>query len=276
MSGLRRGLKNIRLVSGKTYTEVELPEAAALVYPDLDRAVEDGLQQGLSGGGGKGKGKGKGPEKETVKDKFKGAGEWVQDYMDRKAQAAYVRVSLHPNSTSIDCAHHWPHLSLLYSPPKPTLTKTPFTGTRPPRLLARRPSRRPQGLQLALQRPEPPRQQRVPPLPRHGRRRRHGPAATCAARRQAGAPVVEARAQGRAEGVPRQGAAGSEQAVLEASSWARRAEEEEEGRCDQEACHAGRAVPPGRQPPDGGGGAAVGGGAGEDDGPGCRAGLGPD
>lgn len=84
LSGLKKGLKNIRLVSGKTYTEVELPEAAPLVYPDLDRVVEDGL---LSGG------KGKGPEKETVKEKFKGAGNWVQDYMDRKAQAAYVRAS---------------------------------------------------------------------------------------------------------------------------------------------------------------------------------------
>lgn len=86
MSGLKKGLKNVRLASGKTYTEVELPEAAPLVYPDLDRVVEDALQSG-------GKGKGKGPEKETMKEKFKGAGDWVQDYMDRKAQAAYVSVS---------------------------------------------------------------------------------------------------------------------------------------------------------------------------------------
>lgn len=81
MSRLKKGMKDIRLVSGKTYTEVELPEAAALVYPDLDRAVEKEMQQ---------EGKGKGAEKTSTKDKFKGAGAWVQDYLDRKAQATFV------------------------------------------------------------------------------------------------------------------------------------------------------------------------------------------
>ncbi|KAJ4414356.1 hypothetical protein N0V82_007964 [Gnomoniopsis sp. IMI 355080] len=79
MSRLKKGMKDIRLVSGKTYTEVELPEAAALVYPDLDRAVEKEMQQ---------EGKTK---KTSTKDKFKGAGAWVQDYMDRKAQATFEK-----------------------------------------------------------------------------------------------------------------------------------------------------------------------------------------
>lgn len=86
MSRLRKGMKDVRLVSGKTYTEVELPEAATLIYPDLDRAVEDEARY---------EGKGKGAEKEGVKEKFRGAGEWVQDYMDRKAQAAYVSTYLY-------------------------------------------------------------------------------------------------------------------------------------------------------------------------------------
>lgn len=89
MSRLRKGMKDIRLVSGKTYTELGLPEAATLIYPDLDRAVEDARQFEDSG---------KGAEKESVKEKLKGAGEWVQDYMNRKAQAAYISVPLWTNS----------------------------------------------------------------------------------------------------------------------------------------------------------------------------------
>lgn len=81
MSRMKRGLKDLRLVSGKTYTEVELPEAAALVYPDLDRVVEGEAAQ---------EGKGKEAERVGTKEKLKGAGAWVQDYMDRKAQATFV------------------------------------------------------------------------------------------------------------------------------------------------------------------------------------------
>lgn len=87
MSKLKKGLKDIRLVSGKTYTALELPEAAALIYPDLDRLVESDLRGQDEGVG---KGKGKDADSGGVKDKLKGAGAWVQDYLDRKAQAAYV------------------------------------------------------------------------------------------------------------------------------------------------------------------------------------------
>lgn len=74
MTRPKKGLKDMRLASGKTYTEFELPEAAELIYPDLDRAVGTQMQEG----------------KMSTKDKFKGAGAWVQDYMDRKAQANFV------------------------------------------------------------------------------------------------------------------------------------------------------------------------------------------
>lgn len=85
MSRLKKGLKDLRLVSGKTHGEIELPEAAALIYPDLDRLIKDELQI---------QGKGRSKESESsVKEKLKGAGAWVQDYMDRKAQATYVSLT---------------------------------------------------------------------------------------------------------------------------------------------------------------------------------------
>ncbi|KAI5459053.1 hypothetical protein BGZ63DRAFT_426360 [Mariannaea sp. PMI_226] len=80
MSKMKQKLKDIRLTSGKTYTQLELPEAAALTYPTLDRAAEKQLEA---------EGKGKEPEKSSMKDQWKSAGNFVQDYFDRKAQAAY-------------------------------------------------------------------------------------------------------------------------------------------------------------------------------------------
>lgn len=78
MSKLKKGLKDIRLTSGQTRTQIELPEAAELIFPDLDRVAEQALE-----GDGKGKGTG-------TRDKFKNAGTWVQDYLDRRGQAFYV------------------------------------------------------------------------------------------------------------------------------------------------------------------------------------------
>lgn len=60
-------------MSGKTRGEIELPEATALVYPDLNRvALEEG--EGLAG----------------IRDKLRNAGEWYNDYSDRRAHAFYV------------------------------------------------------------------------------------------------------------------------------------------------------------------------------------------
>lgn len=81
VSKLKKGVKDLRLVNGKTYTEVELPEAAPLTYPDLDWAMAREMQQ---------EGKGKLAKKASTKDKFKGAGAWVQNYVDRKAQATFA------------------------------------------------------------------------------------------------------------------------------------------------------------------------------------------
>lgn len=81
MSKMKKGLQNIRLVSGKTRGEIELPEAAPLVFPELDRAADLDLQQ---------QGKGKEVVNESTKEKWKSAGKWVQGYLDRRAQATYV------------------------------------------------------------------------------------------------------------------------------------------------------------------------------------------
>ncbi|KAH8900381.1 hypothetical protein GQ53DRAFT_708184 [Thozetella sp. PMI_491] len=82
LSKIKKGLQNIRLASGKTYGQLELPESAELVFPDLDRAVDKEMNA---------EGKGKGTAgSSNFKDKMKGAGEFVQDYLDRRAQAQYA------------------------------------------------------------------------------------------------------------------------------------------------------------------------------------------
>ncbi|KAJ5908467.1 hypothetical protein N7495_001149 [Penicillium taxi] len=81
MSKLKKGLRDIRLTSGKTHGEIELPESAALVYPDLDRIVANAIEDQSNG-------KGKTTSAGSL-EKLKSAGVWVQDYLDRKAQAEY-------------------------------------------------------------------------------------------------------------------------------------------------------------------------------------------
>jgi hypothetical protein len=75
MTKMRRQLKNIRLMSGTTRTQLELPEAAPLVYPELDRAAQQDLNA----------------ENPGKTSKWKDAGKFVQGYLDRRAQARYVR-----------------------------------------------------------------------------------------------------------------------------------------------------------------------------------------
>ncbi|KAK3936516.1 hypothetical protein QBC46DRAFT_394899 [Diplogelasinospora grovesii] len=82
LSKFKKGIRDIRLTNGKTYNEVELPEAAPLIYPDLDRAVQQDLEREAQD-------QGKGPEKKDIKEKWKSAGEFVQDYLDRRAQAQF-------------------------------------------------------------------------------------------------------------------------------------------------------------------------------------------
>ncbi|KAJ6052091.1 hypothetical protein N7460_002625 [Penicillium canescens] len=85
----KRGLDSVRLVSGKTHEELELSDAAALVYPDLDRvaaqAVRSEGDMGTSSG------------MNGLQEKYQGAGEWVSDYMNRKAEVIYE--TEHPGSS---------------------------------------------------------------------------------------------------------------------------------------------------------------------------------
>lgn len=68
-------LDNIRVESGETTSELELPETASLIYPQLDRIAAGGYTKEQSQG---------------ISEKFKDAGEWVNDYMDRRAMVFYV------------------------------------------------------------------------------------------------------------------------------------------------------------------------------------------
>ncbi|KAI7477969.1 hypothetical protein KC357_g4449 [Hortaea werneckii] len=65
-------LKDIRLASGTTQGSIRMPEAAPLVFPDLDKAlVEDGVE-------------------ETFKDRTADAKAFLADYMDRRAHFRYA------------------------------------------------------------------------------------------------------------------------------------------------------------------------------------------
>ena len=72
-------LKNdLKFTSGKTHTELELPEAAPLIFPHLDAAAEEEAA-------------GKKP------NAFKKSGKFIGDYMDRRANATYNAEN--PNSS---------------------------------------------------------------------------------------------------------------------------------------------------------------------------------
>lgn len=78
-SKFKKGLSMIRVSSGVTHGSLELPEAAALVYPDLDRAVALEAEDETS----------EGPQAALLKN-LRGASEWVTNYNDRKAHASLV------------------------------------------------------------------------------------------------------------------------------------------------------------------------------------------
>ncbi|KAK7753819.1 hypothetical protein SLS62_004185 [Diatrype stigma] len=104
MSGMRKKTKDIRLSSGKTVGEVELPEAAALVYPDLDRMADNDFASK--------------EDTEGIKEKWKGAGKWVQDYLDRRAQVAY-EMEHHPSTLNVPSDQRTPFLSRYSDPSHP-------------------------------------------------------------------------------------------------------------------------------------------------------------
>ncbi|KAJ1705141.1 hypothetical protein NYO67_12705 [Aspergillus flavus] len=63
MNMVKKHLKNIRLASGKTHGQIELPVAAPFVHPDLDRAAARAME-------------GKGRVAEGSREKVKSAGAW--------------------------------------------------------------------------------------------------------------------------------------------------------------------------------------------------------
>ncbi|CAD6442478.1 a59223a7-0601-4de7-930a-b5252c0e5b16 [Sclerotinia trifoliorum] len=79
-TGFKKTLKNIKLSSGTTYGELEMPEAAPLIFPALDQIVEI-----------------EGNENIPKSNKFKDSGKFVTDYFDRRAQAKYAMQN--PNTT---------------------------------------------------------------------------------------------------------------------------------------------------------------------------------
>jgi hypothetical protein len=65
--------QSMRLSSGKTYGELEFPEAAPLIFPALDRVAADSSAEGA--------------KKQT---KMKSSHKFLSNYMDQRAQARYA------------------------------------------------------------------------------------------------------------------------------------------------------------------------------------------
>jgi hypothetical protein len=72
-SGMKQVLSHMRLSSGKTYGELELPEAAPLIFPALDQLAENTSEEGLQKQG-----------------QLKKSQKFIADYFDRRAQATYA------------------------------------------------------------------------------------------------------------------------------------------------------------------------------------------
>jgi hypothetical protein len=72
-STMRQTMRNLRVSSGKTYGELELPEAAPLVFPALERLADDPTEEGQNN------------QTKAISGK-----KFVADYFDRRAQAKYA------------------------------------------------------------------------------------------------------------------------------------------------------------------------------------------
>ena len=71
-SKMKESMRKMKLASGKTYGEIELPEAAPLVFPAIDEALESGNTEKAN--------------------KWKSSQKFVAAYMDKRAQASYVSI----------------------------------------------------------------------------------------------------------------------------------------------------------------------------------------
>jgi hypothetical protein len=72
-SSMKNTFKNLRLSEGKTYGELELPEAAPLIFPALESLVDPTT-----------------PGEVQKSNKLKSTGKFFADYSDRRAQARYA------------------------------------------------------------------------------------------------------------------------------------------------------------------------------------------
>ncbi len=84
-STIKKQFNSLRGSSGKTYGELEMPEAAPLVFPELDALAASNETDGK--------------KKSSLKKK----GAFIATYMDKRAQASYVsitRASIYSLTTS--------------------------------------------------------------------------------------------------------------------------------------------------------------------------------
>lgn len=72
-SGMKQAFKNMRLSAGKTYGELEMPEAAPLIFPALDQLAASTTEESVK-----------------KQSKMKSSKKFVADYFDRRAQAQYA------------------------------------------------------------------------------------------------------------------------------------------------------------------------------------------
>jgi hypothetical protein len=78
-TGFKKTMRNIRLSSGTTYGELQMPESAPLIFPALEQKIAM-----------------EGDENVKKENALKRTGNFINDYMDRRAQAAYVRLPIAP------------------------------------------------------------------------------------------------------------------------------------------------------------------------------------
>jgi hypothetical protein len=79
-SGMKQAFKNMRLSAGKTYGELEMPEAAPLIFPALDQLAASTSEENVK-----------------KQSKMKSNQKFVADYLDRRAQARFAAEN--PNSS---------------------------------------------------------------------------------------------------------------------------------------------------------------------------------
>lgn len=93
--------QNFKYSGNKTYSESELPEFAPLIFPNLDAAADVG---------------GEGEEAKKKQNVFKKSSKFVNEYMDRRAQAEFAHDD--PNS-SLSVPNDKPFASRFSDPTHP-------------------------------------------------------------------------------------------------------------------------------------------------------------